>query len=158
MLFKNSNLYCSGTPVSLWNTAGRQILRDNWFIPAVRLRTRDPNTGFSDFSSTWFSKIRKNLINASSTHKGCRWARGSLVPGCRSRGEHSSPAAAGEGLWLRARGQLAALDTSKAETPLHWATQIEGFVFLNLSAHLGKFTLKKEKKNHQVKADPVHYF
>lgn len=46
----------------------------------------------------------------------------------------------------RARGQLAALDTSKAETPLHWVTQIEGFVFLNLSAHLGKFTLKKEKK------------
>lgn len=140
ILFKNSNLYCLGTLVSLWNTLWRQILGYNRFIPLVRLRTRDPNMGFSDFtiSFCWFYKIHNNMAILPGH---------GMVQGSRARAVEAL-ALLQEQKWAQIpscswRGLLAALHTSKAKTPLHWPTQIEAFVFLNLSAHLGKFIEEK---------------
>lgn len=128
---------------------GRQILGDNWFILVVRLRTTNPNMANSDFSVSfcWFYKTH-NLINTCSIQGGAgQQSSGRLGKPCPAAGaEHRPPA--GEELWLSTG---TALDTSKTDTPLHWATQIEGFVFLNLPAHLGKFMKKDTKKPIRLK-------
>lgn len=154
MFFKNSNLYCLGTPVSLWNAAGRQIVGDNWFIPFVSLRTTDPNTGFSDFSVSfcWFYKIYNNLMNTSSTQGGA---------GQQSSGRLGKPCP-----WAQTCSWRGAL-TQHSDCSGHlrgWNSPPLGYsnwgvcVSKPSSSPWKVYLKKKPPKTHQVIADPVHYF